>query len=307
MNVTDFENQHRIDVMTSTALINKAPKVFNWGAFYKTFRRQTMSPRDLAIHVWRGYSFTPVWKDNRRECDYVTAYHLAFDFDAEDETSSLPYLMQPGKFAWMFASFGYTTSSHTADAPRARVVFVLEYPIDSPQEYREVYQAVAWMISGDGSYTDPACKDPLRLYYGSKGCGVAPNWSVLGKASIDCVLGQYKEAHPAHEVKYVSFSAPVPASGSMQQGKLAQLGAKVRNAPINEGHNTLLKMARLAGGYVATGSLNEGDAIAELTAAASARPNQDDKEIERVIRDGIANGKRDPVCFQQARPLTEMF
>jgi hypothetical protein len=78
----------------------------------------------------------------------------------------------------------------------------------------------------------------------------------------------------------------------MQNGKLRQLGEKVKTAPINEGHATLLKMARLAGGYVASNSLNEADAINELTRAAMTRPDPDEKEIDRVIRDGLANGKR---------------
>lgn len=62
-----------------------------------------------------------------------------------------------------------------------RVVYVLEYPIHSAAEYREAYQAVAWWMLGDGAMTDPACKDPLRLYYGSPRGDVRPNWSVLAR------------------------------------------------------------------------------------------------------------------------------
>jgi hypothetical protein len=309
MNVTDFENQHRIDVMTSTALINKAPKQFNWNAFYKTFQRQTISPRELAIHVWRGYSFTPVWKDNRREGDYVTAYHLAFDFDAGDETSSLPYLMQPGSFAWMFASFGYTTPSHTAEAPRARVVFALEYPIDNPQEYREVYQAVAWMISGDGSYTDPACKDPLRLYYGSKGCEVSPNWSVLSKATIDCVLAQYREAHPAVEQKATLRRIETNPSEKVKDIRRRRIVEAVSNAPKGERHITLLRRAREAGGYVASGAFNEADIAADLIAAAGDFGDGETgrKEAERVVRDGLRYGKAAPLQFETVYPVGEIL
>lgn len=304
----DFENGHKFAVMTSTALKGKAPKIFNWSRYYATFEPQVMTPRELAIHIWRGYAFTPVWKENRREGNFVSGGHLAFDFDAGDTTSSLDYLMREGTFAWMFAGFGYSTPSSSPAAPRSRLVFVLEFPIYDVGEYREAYQAAAWFMAQDGSQTDPACKDSLRLYYGSENCTVKTNWSVLGKATLDYIVGEYRAAHPVVEAKTVAFTAPVKnPSDKMQNSKLAQLGEKVRTAPINEGHNTLLKMARLAGGYVATGSLNEGDAIAELTAAAHTRPNQDDKEIERVIRDGIANGKAAPVSFEQARSLMEMM
>ena len=303
----DFENGHKFEVMTSTKLIGKARKGFNWAAYYSTFEKSLMTPRELAVHIWRGYAFTPVWATARREENFVSAGHIAFDFDAGDVTSGLDYLMRDGTFAWMFASFGYSTPSSTPEAPRSRLVFVLEYPIYKPQEYRDVYQAVAWYMALDGSHTDPACKDPLRLYYGNKDCTVKTNWSVLGQEAIRTVLAEYRVANPIAEHKPVPFVAPVTPTAGMQNGKLRQLGEKVKTAPINEGHATLLKMARLAGGYVASNSLNEADAINELTRAAMTRPDPDEKEIDRVIRDGIANGKAQPVHFEQKRPLTEMF
>jgi len=301
-----FKDDYRLDVMTSTALVNKAPARFDWAHYYSTFQKQSMSPRALAISVYHGYGFTPVWTTARREENFVSAGHMAFDFDAGDESSSLDYIQREGTFAWMFASFGYTTASHTAAAPRCRVVFVLEYPITTPAEYRRVYQAVAWYISSDGSNTDPACKDPLRLYYGSKGAEVWGNWSLLGRGTIDYITETYAAAHPTMPAA-AKFTVPVSPTAGMQNGKLRQLGEKVKTAPINEGHATLLKMARLAGGYVASNSLNEADAINELTRAAMTRPDPDEKEIDRVIRDGLANGKAQPVHFEQKRPLTEMF
>lgn len=303
----DWESGHKFDVMTSTALIGKAPKGFNWAAYYATFSPVLLTPRELAVHIWRGYSFTPVWKESRREGNFVSAGHIAFDFDAGNQTSGLDYLMRDGTFAWMFASFGYSTPSSTPAAPRSRLVFILEYPIYSAQEYRDVYQAVAWYMALDGSHTDPACKDPLRLYYGSKDCAVKTNWSVLGKGAIDTALAEYRKENPIAEIKPAAFVAPVDPTPGMQNGKLRQLGEKVRIAPINEGHATLLKMARLAGGYVASNSLNEADAINELTRAAMTRPDPDEKEIDRVIRDGIEYGKATPLRFEQKRPLTEMF
>ena len=301
-----FKDDYRLDVMTSTALVNKAPARFDWARYYSTFQKQTMSPRALAISVYHGYGFTPVWTTARREENFVSAGHMAFDFDAGDESSSLDYIQREGTFAWMFASFGYTTASHTDAAPRCRVVFVLEYPITTPAEYRRVYQAVAWYISSDGSNTDPACKDPLRLYYGSKGAEVWGNWSLLGQGTIDYITETYAAAHPPVSAP-TKMTVPVSPTAGMQNGKLRQLGEKVKTAPINEGHATLLKMARLAGGYVASNSLNEADAINELTRAAMTRPDPDEKEIDRVIRDGLANGKAQPVHFEQKRPLTEMF
>lgn len=298
----DFENEFRLDVMTSTALINKAPARFDWSRYYSTFRRQTMTPRELAVSVWRGYGFTPVWHTARREENFVSAGHMAFDFDAGDESSSLDYIMRDGTFAWMFASFAYTTVSHTDAAPRSRVVFVLESPIESPAVYRRIYQAVAWYIASDGSQTDPACKDPLRLYYGSKSARVWPNWSLLGEGTIDYITGEYDAAHPPVAMP-VNTRVPVEASPSLQNAKLQQFGRAVQGAPLNEGHNTLLRVATTAGGYVASGALNAADVEAELTAAAMSRPDPNAADIKRAIADGLAYGASRPLQFEGPRPV----
>lgn len=309
----DFENGHRLPIMGSTALKGKAPahwKSADWARYHRTFEPMTLTPREFAIHVWRGYGFAPVFTEARKEEFFKWSYHLAFDFDSGDETSSLPFLMErPGTFAWIFASFGYSTPSSTDEHPRSRVVFILDFPILSPADYRAAYAAVAWRMAEEGSYTDPACKDPLRLYYGSPGCTVAPNWSVLAAPALDVLLEEYRAAHPVVEPpRRVSTAVPVAPDESRINAMLRQIGARVRSAPQNEGHMTLLKTARLAGGYIVSGALDEGAVIAELVAAAMARPWADDeREIRRVIDDGIANGKGEPLQFTAAPSLMRVL
>jgi len=303
-----FENGYRLQIMGSTALKGKAPgtwKAAEWGKFTRTFERMTLTPREFAVHIWRGYSFTPVFEGARREECFQRAYHIAFDFDAGDESSSLPFLMErPGTFAWMFASFGYSTPSSTEEHPRSRVVFVLDFPIATPNEYRAAYAAVAWRMAEEGSATDPACKDPLRLYFGSPNCKVVTNWSVLSRLSLEVLIREYDEAHPPMPQPVAPPRVIVPPDERRRQHKLAQLGERVRMAPQNEGHTTLLKMARLGGGFIAGAALEEPAVIAELSAAALARPWADDPaEIERVILDGIANGKGEPLQFTAAPSL----
>jgi hypothetical protein len=156
--------------------------------------------------------------------------------------------------------------------------------------------------------TDPACKDPLRLYYGSPRGDVRPNWSVLGKAALDHVSAEYRAAHPPAAAPRKVAYVPVAPDEKRVNSKLAQLGNRVRNAPQNEGHNTLLKTARLAGGYIASNALDEAAVAAELVRAAMSRPWADDEaEIRRVIADGIANGKTQPLQFTAAPGLMGMF
>ena len=306
-----FENEYRFPIMGSTALKGKAPASWrpaDWQRFHRSFALMNVTPREMAIHVWRGFSFTPVFTEARREEYYKWAYHIALDFDTGDETSSLPFLMEiPGTFGWMFASFGYSTPSSTEEHPRSRVVFVLDFPILSPDEYRAAYAAVAWRMAEEGSATDPACKDPLRLYYGSPKCQVSPNWSVLSERSLAVLLDEYREAHPP-QVHHAPPRVAVEPDAKRTQHKLAQMGERVRMAPQNEGHTTLLRMARLGGGYIAGGALDETAVINELSAAALARPWADDpEEIERVIHDGIAHGKGAPLQFTAAPSLMGML
>lgn len=307
-----FRDSYQLEIMASTALKGKAPAAWqsrDWARFHRTFKRRTLTPREMAIHVYRGYSFTPVYTEARKEEYFWWAYHIALDFDTGDESSSLPFLMErPGTFAWMFASFGYSTPSSTPAAPRSRVVFVLDFPLLTPADYRAAYAAVAWRMAEEGSHTDPACKDPLRIYYGSPGCQVSPNWSVLPEPALGVLLEQYAEAHPPQPQPAAPPRVIVPPDEKRQQSKLAQLGDRVHRAAQGEGHMTLLKTARLAGGYIASGALDRAAVIAELTAAALSRPWADDSaEIERVILDGIANGENAPLQFTSVPSLMEVL
>jgi hypothetical protein len=305
-----FENEYRLQIMGSTALKGKAPgswRAGDWAKYHKTFTRTELSPREMAIHVWRGFAFTPVFTEARREEFFQAAWHIALDFDSGDESSSLPFLVErPGTFAWMFASFGYSTPSSTDEHPRSRVVFILDEPITTPDAYRAAYAAVAWRMGDEGSATDPACKDPLRLYYGSPGCKVSPNWSALPGAALGYLVAEHRAAHPPAPPQRPAAFVPIPPDAQRVNGKLAQLGRRVAGAAKGERHTTLLKTARLAGGYVASGALDEAAVVAELTAA-SRHWGDDEAEIERVIRDGLANGKGQPLQFTAASSLMGML
>lgn len=304
----DFENGYTLEVMGSTALVGKAPgtwKTADWGRFHRTFKKMTITPRQLAAHIWRGYAFTPVFTEARKEEYFKWAYHIAFDFDGENETSSLPYLMRVGTFAWMFASFGYATPSSTPEKPRSRLVFILDAPILSAAEFREVYQAVAWYIAEDGSYTDPACKDPLRLYYGSPRCEVIPNWSILGMATIEYITGEYRAAHPVLPALPVKITAPPP--DSYVEIRRGQILDAVRYAPEGERHMTLLRRARQAGGFVASGYFEQTEIEQELIAAASFNTDETPATIERAVRDGIQHGMKAPLYFDSVRAVGDLL
>ena len=65
-------------------------------------------------------------------------------------------------FVKKFASFIYTTPSHTSDVHRFRIVFLLEQSIEEAGELTFATRALAQMLGGDLSVSDPA-----RLFYGN--------------------------------------------------------------------------------------------------------------------------------------------
>jgi hypothetical protein len=206
--------------------------------------------------------------------------------------------MRPGFFCWQFASFAYSTPSSTDEAPRSRVVFVFAEPITTPERYREVYQALAWTIAQDGGHADPQCKDPLRLYYGSPGCKVIPNWAVLTPEVIEVVLGQYAAAHPPQRQEVAATPLPKPNGGDYAPRYVTYLLEKlcdnIRYAPDGERHGARLRNARTAGGYIATGVFDRYDAEGALVAAAVANTSNP-ASAEKTIRDGIEYGLQHPL------------
>ncbi|RAK02898.1 VirE-like protein [Larkinella arboricola] len=71
-----------------------------------------------------------------------------------------------------------------------------------------------------------------------------------------------------------------------------------QNAAEGQRHETLLKAAILAGGYVATGKLDESTAVYALETVASEWPNF--SKSQKTIRDGIAYGLAKPIVEPQA-------
>lgn len=187
----EFKDSRQIEIMINRMVKGKAPADCNWGRYHAGFKLEQLTPYQLAANVYRGYAFCPVYEGSRKQTNFSRAWHVAFDFDdaSLEMVSELPWV------GW-FASFGYTTPSHTEDQPKCRVVFVFDEPIRETVRYRDLYHALAWRFHLDGIETDPACKDVLRLYYGSPGCEVWTNWSVLPADPQDAFIRQWREAVP---------------------------------------------------------------------------------------------------------------
>lgn len=295
----DFRTGINIQLMTSKALRGKAPQGFNWGEFYKTFKQQTITPHGFAAHIYNGYPFIPPYSNGRRlEENYTTAYHVAFDFDSEG--SSLDHLMQDKGIADQFASFAYSTPSSTPEQPKSRVVFIIPEGIDSSVKMRQLYAAIASRFKEEGSITDPSCKDPLRLYYGSYRCEVRPNWSALFPSAVNDLIDFAPKPEQQKEYTIVGGTVALSDASELEITNRIQyeLG-KVSSAPKGQRHETRCRIAYLFGGFVGAGHLTSGEACDMLGNATRAAVGFDNnKTAFRTIENAVKDGMSSPVIIQ---------
>lgn len=160
-----------------------------WSTFNASFENRELEPFDLAAMIYDGHPFTTWHRDHwRTSANYTAGQHLGLDFDAGDKSSTIPGLLA-SPFIAKHSSILYTTPSHTADAPRARAVFLLDAPIVQAQNYALAATALLWLFSG----ADRQCKDPVRFFYGSKGCELEFVDHVLPIATVKHLIHQYQQ------------------------------------------------------------------------------------------------------------------
>ena len=160
-----------------------------WKTFNGLFENKEVTQNQLATDIYMGKPFT-TWHSNhwRDSKNYLCGHHLGIDFDTEDERSSIPLLLKD-PFIQKYASILYTTPSHTMDAPRARVVFLLEQPIHQAKNYAMAAASLLWLFSS----ADRQCKDPVRFFYGAgAGADMELLTGVLPIQVIKDMIGQYQ-------------------------------------------------------------------------------------------------------------------
>ena len=124
------------------------------------FENLDITPEKLAALIDHGYAFCAQHRDGWRSAkNFTVSGFLAVDIDhglSVETVLSDPYFQQYGCLL-------YTTPSHKSDAHRFRVLFELETPITDGAELRRALTGLIIKFGADG-----ACKDPCRLFFGSK-------------------------------------------------------------------------------------------------------------------------------------------
>lgn len=184
-------NRYRIAI-NRIALDGKLPQGDpRWAKFNDSFDNLTLEPLEIANAIYSGFSFT-TWHSARRSmANFICGQHVAVDMDTEDERSTVDAL-SAHPWVRMYASMVYTTPSHTDEMPRARVLFLLDEPIDDPNAYGEIVQ----FVMSQFDEPDTSCKDASRFFYGSRDCHLRTFDNVLPVAHLRRLYAKHKRHAP---------------------------------------------------------------------------------------------------------------
>lgn len=176
-----------------------------WKTFNGLFENKELTQANLASEIYLGKPFT-TWHSNhwRDSKNYICGHHLGIDFDTEDTRSEISTLLKD-PFVQKYASILYTTPSHTIEAPRARVVFLLEQPIYQAKNYAAAAAALLWLFSS----ADRQCKDAARFFYGAgSGADMELLDGVLPISTVKDMIAQYqKTGHQQKKRSNVTYEA----------------------------------------------------------------------------------------------------
>lgn len=255
------DTTYRVAVSTWALDHKLAPGAPEWAAFNASFVCQDLTPFDFAHAIYDGHPFT-TWHANnwRTSANYVCGQHLGLDFDAGDQTSTLPALLD-NPFIHRHANILYTTPSHTPEAPRARVVFLLDTPIMQATNYALAAASLLWLFGT----ADRQCKDAARFFYGSLRCEMEMFDNVLSLATVKHIIAQY-QASGRKELQRQTRT--IQANNKYTTAALRNEVEAMRTAAPGTRNHTLNKACWNLARFIATGELSQIDIEDALTDAA---------------------------------------
>ena len=112
----------------------------------------------------------------------------------------------------------------------------------------------------------------------------------------DIIIKDEYKKFGAFSTEKAEAQAPVIAKGEYTDYMRLNLAARmIRRADDGEKHATLLKAAKLCGGYISAGRMEEDEVIRVLLREISKRDIESEEQAVRTIRDGLENGKGMPI------------
>lgn len=253
-----------------------------WSQFNGSFRNLEILKSDLAAMIDDGHAFT-TWHRNgwRNSENYELGQHLALDFDAGTTDSSIPWLSSD-KFIQQYGALIYSTPSHTPEAPKSRVVFVLDTPIMQAKNYVLATRSLLWLFGT----ADAKCKDPCRFFYGSMHCESVFFNRVLPLDKVREIIGQYT-ASGEQEMRRQTAEPTTATFNGDGAALIAYWQRRLQSAiPGTNRNDTLNRAAYSLGELVRSGVIAKHDVYNILEPIAMSI-GLDRTEIGRTINSGL--------------------
>ena len=153
--------------------------------------------------------------------------------------------------------------------------------ISHPRKHRDHFRAMAsYMDRQYGLEVDPTGQNESRLCFESYDPDIIINED---SKVFTAILSERVENQTVNRIANTDYN------------KLAVLASMVRRAEDGEKHTELLKAAKLAGGFISAGRVEEEEAIRVLTKEIIKRDIEDEDLAITTIRKGIEYGKNMPV------------
>jgi hypothetical protein len=283
-----------------------SPTKLFWRKFNGGFRNKYIPITELMAEIKEGHTFSTMVKGYRKKENFICGQHIGLDFDTEDYLSSFDGLMDNDHIR-KYAHFFYTTHSHTREAPKSRVVFVLPEPIYNKSLYAELAEmTVRWF-----GVNDTQCNDPCRIFFGAVDCefkflGNVLPIEVARELFVEPMKLRIQEDRQKKiDAMRLAMSSGYSANGYDNRTALQSMVAKFASAPDGEKHSTLCQVSYTLGGYIASG-MDEQDVTTQLGAAIYSHPTVQDRGAAfRTMVQCIERGKQRPLEVPIAEPFAK--
>jgi hypothetical protein len=178
-------------------------------------RLDRAAPREAAAPAGSGQS--PYRITYRVKENVISSQLLALDSDTGDERSDFETLLADS-FIGQYAALLHATASATPDAPRTRVIFLLEKPL-APVAYEQALRALLHRYP----FCDQSVNHAAVVFYGARDCSFHLTGNILPWDALETQLLQPFAAFL--ERATAAGSGASGASGRLRQPRATRAGA----------------------------------------------------------------------------------
>jgi len=262
-----------------------------WGALIRRLGNHTVTTDKKGAKLWSPAIYAP---GSTRRCNAAVEAITLLVADVDDGTPAEALMNNLGDLDYIVSS----TFRYKPEHPRLRVVIRLSEPIPSA-DYADVWGRANQHLFG--GHMDPSTTDASRMYFQPQ---VQPGIVPISVHHQGHAL-DWKTLPPlppapirAPKTPATNLAPPTRLDERRAQGLLRKWSADVAQAAHGTRHTTLRNLARSAGGYVASGLLDEvnvRDMLYDGAVASGLVDDDGERNVERTLDDGLRHGALEPL------------